>query len=200
MISSPNNPSGNRILDEASLTALLDALPGCTFLVDEAYAEYTSATFAGLVRERPNLVVLKTFSKAYGLAGLRVGYLVAHPSVAAEARKLQIPWSVDSLALTAAEAALGDQVYLRDVVARIRDDVARFHGALARIPTLRVHPTAANFVLCDLAGTTWESLQPRLAARGIVVRRRADMPGRIRVTCMTPGANDVLLQALAGEA
>lgn len=197
MISSPNNPTGNCILDPTSLTKLLGALPQCTFLVDEAYAEYTGATFAGLVRAWPNLVVLKTFSKAYGLAGLRVGYLVAHPDVTAEARKLQIPWSVDSLALTAAEAALGDQAYLAAIVARIHDDVAHLYTALGRLPYLRVHPTAANFLLADLVGITWDRLQPRLAARGIMVRRRADMPSRIRVTCMTPAANEVLLDTLA---
>lgn len=197
MISSPNNPTGNAILDQTALTALLDALPECTFLIDEAYAEYTSASFAALVQARRNLIVLKTFSKAYGLAGLRVGYLVAHPDVAAAARMMQIPWSVDSLALTAAEAALGDQTYLRDIVARIRTDVADFQAGLSRLPHLRTHRADANFILADLVGTTWETLGPRLDARGIVVRRRADMPDRIRMTCMTPPANEVLLQTLA---
>jgi histidinol-phosphate aminotransferase len=199
MISSPNNPTGNCILDESSLTTLLDALPECTFLLDEAYAEYTSTSFAGLVRTRRNLIVLKTFSKAYGLAGLRVGYLVAHPDVAAGARMIQIPWSVDSLALTAAEAALGDQAYLREVVTRIRNDLGHFQAGLGRLAHVRAYPSDANFVLAELVGTTWQSLEPRLAARGIVVRRRADMPEHIRVTCMTPEANEVLLQALAAE-
>ena len=199
MISSPNNPTGNCLLDEVSLTTLLDALPECTFLIDEAYAEYTSASFAGLVQSRRNLIVLKTFSKAYGLAGLRVGYLVAHPDVAAAARMMQIPWSVDSLALTAAEAALGDQAYLRDVIARIRADVGHFQAGLGRLTQLRTYRADANFVMAELVGTTWEALGPRLEGRGIVVRRRADMPERIRMTCMTPAANEVLLQALAAE-
>ena len=195
MISSPNNPTGNSLLDETSLVALLEALPDCTLIVDEAYAEYTGRSFAPLVRRFENLVVLKTFSKAYGLAGLRVGYVVAHPRVAAEARRYQIPWAVDSLALLAAETALGDQAYLREIVARIRGEVAAQGRALARFDHLRVSPTAANFHLVELAGIEYARLAPALARRGLVVRRRADMPAHVRVTSMTPEANAQLLDA-----
>jgi len=196
MISSPNNPTGNRLLDEDALVELLTALPACTVIVDEAYAEYTQRSFAPLVRRFRNLVVLKTFSKAYGLAGLRVGYVVAAREVAAEARRFQIPWAVDSLALTAAETALGDADYLRDVVARIRREVADFGRALARFDFLRVFPTEANFHLVELAGVDDARLAATLARRRLVVRRRDDMPGFVRVTCMTAEANAVLLDAL----
>jgi histidinol-phosphate aminotransferase len=195
MISSPNNPTGNRLLDEASLVALLEALPDCTVIVDEAYAEYTERSFAPLVRRFENLVVLKTFSKAYGLAGLRVGYVVAHPRVAAEARRYQIPWAVDSLALLAAETALSDQDYLKHIVARIRGEVAAFGRALAGLDFVHVSPTAANFHLVELMGIDYARLAPALARRGLVVRRRDDMPAHVRVTCMTSEANARLLQA-----
>jgi histidinol-phosphate aminotransferase len=195
MISSPNNPTGNCLLDEASLVELLRALPTCTVIVDEAYAEYTGRSFAPLVRRHENLVVLKTFSKAYGLAGLRVGYVVAHPRVAAEARRYQIPWSVDSLALLAAETALGDQDYLRTIVARIRAEVAAFGSALARFDFARVFPTDANFHLVELRGIEHGDLAPALARRGLVVRRRDDMPAHVRVTCMSADANARLLEA-----
>jgi histidinol-phosphate aminotransferase len=199
MISSPNNPTGNCLLDEASLTALLRALPSCTVIVDEAYAEYTGQSFAPLVRRFENLVVLKTFSKAYGLAGLRVGYVVAHPRVAAEARRYQIPWAVDSLALLAAETALADQSYLAAIVARIRREVEALGRALARFDHLRVFPTDANFHLVELRGIDYAGLAPALARRGLVVRRRDDMPAHVRVTCMTADANARLLDAF-GEA
>jgi histidinol-phosphate aminotransferase len=195
MISSPNNPTGNRLLDEASLVALLEAVPSCTVIVDEAYAEYTGHSFAPLVRRFQNLVVLKTFSKAYGLAGLRVGYVVAHPTVTAAARRYQIPWSVDSLALLAAETALGDQAYLKEIVARIRGEVATFGRALARFDFARVSPTEANFHLVELTGIEYARLAPALARRGLVVRRRDDMPAHVRVTCMTAEANALLLGA-----
>jgi histidinol-phosphate aminotransferase len=198
MISSPNNPTGNRLLDESTLVGLLEALPGCIVVVDEAYAEYTGATFAPLTRRFANLVVLKTFSKAYGLAGLRVGYAVAAPAVAAEARRFQIPWAVDTLALVAAEAALGDQAYLGRIVARIRGEVAEFGRALASFDYLHVYPTEANFFLAALTGGVgYPRLAPALARRGLVVRRRDDMPDHVRITCMTPEANQVLLAALA---
>jgi histidinol-phosphate aminotransferase len=196
MISSPNNPTGNRLLDEASLATLLEALPGCTFIVDEAYAEYLGTSFAPLVSRFPNLVVLKTFSKAYGLAGLRVGYIVASPGVIADAKAFQIPWSVDTLALVAAEAALADQAYLHKIVAQIRADVATFGHELADIPYLRPSPTEANFFLAALQGMDDDRVSSALTARGLTARRRADMPGYLRLTCMTAEANQVLLSTL----
>jgi histidinol-phosphate aminotransferase len=197
MISSPNNPTGNRLLDEAQLESLLRDLPGTLVVIDEAYAEYGGLTFARLCLRFPNLVVLKTFSKAYGLAGLRVGYVVAHERAAAAFRGLQIPWSVDTLALAGAEAALGDQPYLRQIVLRIREDVAVFGAALAALPRVRVSPTDANFFLVELGAGGWERLGPRLEAHRMLVRRRADLPDRIRVTCMTPAMNQALLKVMA---
>ena len=207
MISSPNNPTGNCLLDEAALVTLLQALPSCTVVIDEAYAEYTGRSFAPLVRRFSNLIVLKTFSKAYGLAGLRVGYVTGHHRAMAAARQFQIPWSVDTLALTAAQAALADQGYLQQIVARINDDVASFGRALRLIPHLQVARTAANFFFVQLGqdggqhdgGARYQALAPRLAERGLVVRRRPDFPGHIRVTCMLPPANALLLEVLAGS-
>lgn len=199
MISSPNNPTGNRLLDQRTLEVLLAALPGCTVVVDEAYAEYTGATFAPLVSRFSNLVVLKTFSKAYGLAGLRVGYVVAPAALAAEARRFQVPWAVDTLALVAAEAALDDQAYLLKVVARIRSEVADFGRQLEALNFLRLSPTEANFHLAAFTeGTDGERIVAALADRGLAVRRRADMPRHLRLTSMTAEANQILLDALRG--
>lgn len=131
------------------------------------------------------------------LAGLRVGYVVAHETAIAQARRFQIPWAVDSLALAAAEAALGDQGYLQQVVAQIRADVSDLGAALARLPFTTVAPTAANFYLVELRGLAYQQIAPALAARGLVVRRRADLPAHVRITSMTPAANAVLLETLA---
>ncbi len=197
MISSPNNPTGNRLLDERALTAILAALPECKVIVDEAYAEYSGTTFAPLVRQWPNLIVLKTFSKAYGLAGLRVGYMVANAELAAGARRLQIPWAVDSLALRAAEVALAEQVYLCEVVQRIRQDVMAMGEALRRLRVARVWPTEANFHLVQLDDQDAPKVAAALARRGMVVRRRDDLPSHLRITSMHPRANAALLDALA---
>jgi histidinol-phosphate aminotransferase len=198
MLSSPNNPTGNRLLDEATLLGLLAALPGCTIVVDEAYAEYTRHSFAPLVSRWENLIVLKTFSKAYGLAGLRVGYVVGHTRAIAEARRYQIPWSVDSLALLAAQTALGDQEYLERTVSRIGDDVAWFGRALEQIPGFAVAPTAANFFFVRTGQARYDELAPRLARAGMVLRRRPDFPDHVRITSMTRPANQRLLEVLAG--
>ena len=197
LISNPNNPTGNRLLDNDSLRTLVSAVPDCMWFVDEAYADYGRKTFTPMTQEFPNLVVLRTFSKAYGLAGLRIGYCVAHPSVARRVGAFQIPWSVDSMALTAAEAALGDQRYLEDVVERIRRDCAAFGESLRGIPYLRVYPTDANFVLARIEGQDPRAVHGRLVEAGIRVRARPDMPAFLRMTSMLPEMNARLVDALS---
>lgn len=199
LLSSPNNPSGNRLLDSAQLNLLLDSLPECLWIVDEAYADYAGATFARQVRERPNLVVLRTFSKAYGLAGLRVGYAAAHQTVIQGLAQIQIPWAVNSLSLAAAQAALGDQEYLRWVVGQIGADCAQFREGLERLPLIeRVYLSQANFFLVKLRSWEAEALKAKLAARGISIRTRPDLPHHVRLTCLTPQENQHLLELMQG--
>jgi histidinol-phosphate aminotransferase len=197
LISSPNNPTGNVLLDEAGLGRLLDGMPECLWIVDEAYADYTGTSYAAWVRERPNLVVLRTFSKAYGLAGLRIGCAVAHPKVAGELARSRLPWSVNSMSLVAARAALRDQAYLRETVARIRDDCAELYAALESIPHTEVHDSAANFFLVQLDGLDAQRLKTHLAARGMHVRSRPDMPRHVRITSLRPEENRRLISVLS---
>lgn len=196
LISSPNNPTGNILLDEDSLLRLLDGVPDCLWIVDEAYGDYAGVTFAPLTRERPNLVVLRTFSKAYGLAGLRVGYAVAHPTVAARFAELRIPWGVDSMALVAARAALTDQDYLTDVIARIHRDCKEFATSLDAVPGIERSPSDANFFLLKLRGLDAACVRQALSRESLVVRHREDMPKHIRVTSMLPDENRRLVGAL----
>ena len=197
LLSNPNNPSGNLLLDDESLSCLLDALPQCLWVVDEAYADYAGVTFAPWVQERKNLVVLRTFSKAYGLAGLRVGYAVAHPEIIRRLAALQIPWCVDSMALVAAEAALADQAYLKQVAARILADCEALGAGLSRIPGFQVYPSAANFFLVRLHGIDTKRLKAHLATHRIQVRSRPDMPDCVRVTSLTPEENAYLLDVVS---
>jgi histidinol-phosphate aminotransferase len=196
LLSSPNNPTGNSLLTDATLRQLLDAVPECLWIVDEAYADYPGVTFAPLTAERENLVVLRTFSKAYGLAGLRVGYAVAHPRVAAQMREMQIPWAVDSMALVAAQAALADQAYLREVVSRIRADCGAFGAALDRVEGIDRCHSDANFFLLDLNDASAADVAGRLASESMVVRQREDMPHHIRVTSMLPEENIAVVGAI----
>jgi histidinol-phosphate aminotransferase len=199
LISSPNNPTGNVLLDEGELGRLLEGMPECLWIVDEAYADYTGRSFASWVRDWPNLVVLRTFSKAYGLAGLRVGCAVAHEGVAQELARSRLPWSVNSMSLVAALAALRDQDYLRETVARIRADSARFYAALKQIPGLTVYESAANFFLVRLDALDPALLKERLAARLMHVRSRPDMPRHIRLTSLRPEENARLLDVLTRD-
>jgi histidinol-phosphate aminotransferase len=196
LISSPNNPTANVLLDEASLARLLDEMPECLWIVDEAYADYTGKSFAAWVRERPNLVVLRTFSKAYGMAGLRVGCAVAHTSVALELASSRLPWSVNSMSLVAALAALRDRDYLKETVESIRTDCAEMYAALKRLPHTKVYPSDANFFLVRLDGIDAARLKAHLAAHSMHVRSRPDMPQHIRITSLRPEENRRLLGVL----
>ena len=197
LISNPNNPSGNLLVDAGALEALLDGLPDCLWIIDEAFADYTGVTFVPWVVERRNLIVLRTFSKAYGLAGLRVGYAAAHLDVAAQVARFRIPWGVDSMALVAARAALGDQVYLREVVARIHVDCRTFQTAIARVARFAPRPGEANFFLIRMEGIDPARVHAHLTAHGVRVRSRPDMPDYFRVTSMTPDLNHRFVDILS---
>jgi len=196
LISNPNNPTGNSLLDAASLARLLDELPECLWIIDEAYADYTGESFAAWAAERENLVVLRTFSKAYGLAGLRVGCAVAHRSVAQTLAASRLPWAVNSMSLVAARAALGDQEYLKETVARILDDCREFYSLLKQIPHAEVYKSDANFFLLRFDRIDAGRLKDYLAARGMHVRSRPDMPEHLRLTSLRPEENLRLVRVM----
>ncbi len=149
-IANPNNPTGTAV-GEKALRGLLERVPETVLVVvDEAYFHYVSREdypdAVKLLAEYPNLVALRTFSKVYGLAGLRVGYAAAHPDVAGAMEKVREPFNVNSLALAAAEAALGDAAHVERSVrmnAEGREFFVRELGALG----LPFVPTQANFLL-----------------------------------------------------
>jgi histidinol-phosphate aminotransferase len=196
LISSPNNPTGNLLLDRAGIQRLLVELPQCMWIIDEAYADYAGTTFTNLINEHPNLVVLRTFSKAYGLAGLRVGYAVTNSQRAGELARIRIPWCVNSISIHAAQAALSDASYLRQTLARIAEDSRDFYNALRSVPYLKVYPSAANFFLVQIKEHDPVQLNDYLKERRIRVRTRPDMPSHIRVTSMLPTENQPLLRVL----
>jgi histidinol-phosphate aminotransferase len=196
LLSNPNNPTGNLLLDTEILATLLDELPECLWVVDEAYADYAGVTYTPWVQERKNLVVLRTFPKAHGLAGLRIGYAVAHSDIIQKLSAFHIPWCVDSMALVAAQAAIEDEAYLDQIVCRIREDCAAFHSKLISVPGIEVHPSAANFFLVRLREHDPERLKQYLADRQIQVRSRPDMPEFIRVTSLTEEENNYFIGVL----
>ncbi|GIH10957.1 hypothetical protein Rhe02_90240 [Rhizocola hellebori] len=201
-VCNPHNPTGG-VLKEAELAELHRAAcdGGGTLIVDEAYGEYADEDFASsiaLAATAGNICVLKTFSKAYGLAGLRVGYSIGDPGVTAKVNRLHgaIPYHVNRLAQRAAVAALVDQRFMRQAVSRTVATREQFRLGLSRLG-LRCLPSQGNFVLVHLGGQS-SIIALMLRERGFAVRDTTDMglPHHIRVSIGTPGQMDALLDGL----
>ncbi len=198
-VANPNNPTGTSV-DAAALRAFLAALPATTLVVvDEAYIEYTDPSFPDASRflnEYPNLVVTRTFSKAYGLAGLRVGYALSHPTIADALNRVRQPFNVNTLALAAACAALDDQAHVAKSVAAAREGIAFVQSALDRLG-LRHFPTQGNFVLAD-CGKPALPIYEAMLRRGVIVRPVGGygLPNHLRITVGTEEQNQRMLAAL----
>ena len=200
-LTSPNNPDGCTLPDDA-LRQMLAALPNTLVVLDEAYIEFApEPSRIGWVLSHENLVVLRTFSKRAGLAGLRVGYGAFPTSLIEFLWRAKQPYNVSVAAEVAAVAALSNAPYL----ARVRDALVaereRLFAMLARVPGLSPYPSAANFVLCRVGGgVDAKALQQRLMhEEGIMVRYYASpaaLAGCIRVSVGTPANTDALEKAL----
>jgi histidinol-phosphate aminotransferase len=182
----PNNPTGTWFGREP-LRAFLAGLPGHVIaVVDEAYLEYVDdpalPSALGLLEEFPRLLVTRTFSKAYGLAGLRVGYACAHPQLLAVLERLRESFNVGIPGLAGAEAALADEEHVRRV--RESNRIERdWLGAELRARGLRVAPSQTNFLLVDFGGPV-AGVQAALVERGVVPRPMAGygLPESLRIT------------------
>ncbi len=196
---SPNNPTGDA-LDAAQVDALCDALPaGSLAVIDEAYVHFAEspADTLGYVRRGAPIAVLRTFSKAYGLAGMRLGVLAAPPGVIADVRRVREPFPASVPALAAAEAAAADKDHLARVIADTRagrGDLMRELGARG----FDVHPGHGNFVWARVPGASAEGLVLALRREGVLVRDGAGfgVPSHVRVSVGTPAEIAALVQAL----
>ncbi|HVF19029.1 MAG TPA: histidinol-phosphate transaminase [Mycobacteriales bacterium] len=194
---SPNNPTATALPADV-VTAVADAAPGMV-VVDEAYAEFSHLPSAvPLLAGRPRLVVTRTMSKAFAMAGARLGYLAADPAVVDALRLVRLPYHLSALTQAAARVALahaGELLSAVDLLKSERDRVAAAIGGLG----LAVIPSDANFVLFGRfgsAGSAWQSLLDR----GVLVRDVSGgnrLGGWLRVSIGTPGENDLFLAALA---
>ncbi|GII64846.1 putative phenylalanine aminotransferase [Sphaerisporangium krabiense] len=197
LVCNPNNPTGT-LLGHDDLRAFADRVPADRLIaVDEAYFEYVRQPGArsaiALTADRPNLVVLRTFSKAYGLAGLRVGYLVGPPYVVARLRKAYLPYSVSAVAQAAALAALGRQKELFSQVDEVVAERARVRGELTATGWA-VPRSESNFLWLRMGAASGE-FGDRCGDAGVAVRV---FPGEgLRVSIGTPADNDAFLAAAA---
>jgi len=190
---SPNNPSGN-LLPEADLRKIVENTRALVF-VDEAYVEFADRNLAGLVREYDNLAVGRTFSKVFGLAGLRLGYGLLPEWLAKEYLRAATPFSVSLPALRAGVAALSDTGHLNKSINLAREG----RGYLRKNIPFTVYPSQANFVLVDVAPLKSKKVSESLMKKGIIVRPcdsfREAGDSLIRVTVGTPEQNEKVVRA-----
>ncbi len=194
-LASPNNPTGN-CMSKEDLERLL-AYP-TVVVVDEAYAEFSDQNFIPLVPQHQNLIVVRTFSKWAGLAGLRIGYGVFPTRLAKVLQKIKMPYNVSVAAYVGARASLADVDLLRERVQAIVAERDRLCRLLSEFNWLKPFPSEANFVLCNLRGKVAKSVQAALRQRGILVRY-FDLPAVsncLRITVGRPEQTDRLIAVL----
>ncbi len=200
LVCSPNNPTGtveSRATIEALLAAVIDHGPGL-LVVDEAYGEFAEHSALGLVADDVPLVVVRTYSKVWSLAALRLGFAVGPAAMIAEFEKTVLPYHLSAATQVAGCEALGFDSEMRERVAALVAERHRLATALARLPGLTVYPSGANFVLVRVDGDGY-ALWQRLVERGILVRDFSRWPrldNCLRITVGTPEEDDALLAAL----
>ena len=196
IVCSPNNPTGT-LEPRATVEALCDAAPGIV-VVDEAYGEFAGAEHSAraLLQARPNLTLVKTFSKAWRLAGVRIGYMVAAPELVDEMARVRLPYHLSAVTQIVGESAIrhaDETLELAGAISRERDRIAQGLAALG----IRTHESHANFVLFDVdePEVVWKSL----LEREVLVRRYDGTPGLercLRVTAGLPDETDAFLSAM----
>jgi len=201
-IANPNNPTGTLAAPE-EIEALLKRVPERVIVVlDEAYNEYlppsSRTDTPRWLKRYQNLVVTRTFSKAYGLAGLRVGYGLAHPSVAEMMNRVRQPFNVNSLGLAAAAAALDDMEFVARSYAENLQGLRQLEAGASRLG-LDYIPSSGNFLTVKVGRAA--EIFKRLLRRSVIVRPVAgyELPEHLRVTVGTPEENDAFLAALAAS-
>lgn len=194
MLCTPNNPTGNT-MSLADIEKIIANSP-CVVAVDEAYFEFHGETALSLVAKYPNAVILRTFSKAYGLAGARVGYLIGQAPVVQQIAKVILPYNVNALSLTMAEVAMSRVDLFMPRIQKIIEERERVAAALREIPGLTVYPSRANFLLFKTPVSS-KAVAQQLQQAGIGVKDFGKgIPDAIRVSIGTSEENDAFLQAL----
>ncbi|HUB01438.1 MAG TPA: histidinol-phosphate transaminase [Terriglobales bacterium] len=196
VIANPNNPTGLPA-SRADLLRIVEAAPHAAVLIDEAYYDFLGETLMNELSRHPNLFVARTFSKAYGLAGLRLGVLIGAPEQIGFIRRFCPPFNVNAAALACLEAALEDQDFIRDYIEHTRRS-CRAIESVCRELGLHFWPSSANFVLVRI-GEKLKAFVAAMHSRGIVVRDMSSNPGCeacARITAATDDQMDKILQAI----
>ena len=195
-IANPNNPTG-LAASRADMLRIAESAPDAAVLIDEAYFEFRGETLIPDLARHSNLFIARTFSKAYGLAGLRLGVLIGAAEQIGYMRRLGLPFNVNSVALACLEEALADQSFVSDHVAQVKQGRERLEQLFDELG-LRFWPSQTNFVLVRV-GATAKTFVESMQRRGILVRDSSSNPGCdgcVRITVGTPKQMDGVLQAI----
>jgi histidinol-phosphate aminotransferase len=194
-LANPNNPTGT-LVDNAAIEKILKAAPQTAVVLDEAYSDFSGVTVVPWIRQHPNLFIAKTFSKAAGLAGLRLGAVIAQRASLALVRRALPPFPVNAAALAASVAAVKERRTIERYIRETKRLREWFAGELER-REVRVFPSAGNFLLADF-GNAGPALFRRLTRNGILIRERSkDLgPGFARITIGTQKELQALLRLL----
>lgn len=193
-IANPNNPTGGAI-SIPEIRRILEAAPNAVVLIDEAYMEFCGITAIGLLSEYGNLFISRTMSKAYGMAGLRCGFLISSASNIGWVRKAQSPYSVNYVAVAAAVAAIKDKAYIENYVNQVVQARSYVSAEMSRLG-IRHFKSDGNFVLF-MVGEHAERIVSDLRAAGVLVRNRShECEGSLRVTVGTTDQMELFIQEL----
>lgn len=198
VLCSPNNPTGNTHPIE-SVRPIIEASTAGLVLLDEAYVEFADENYGSVLDEYEHVALLRTFSKAWALAGARIGYIIAHPQLIEQIGKVKLPYGLNVLSETAALVALEHQDLLFEQVAEIIKQRERLFDALQSLPGVHPYPSHANFILCRFDQPTDAVFDACLEA-GILIRDVSHYPGlqgHLRISVGTPEENAALVQALS---
>jgi histidinol-phosphate aminotransferase len=194
IVASPNNPTGATVSRE-QLLAIAKAAPQAVMMVDEAYFHFFGESTLSDVHDVPNLIVARTFSKAYGLANLRIGMVAGDARLIGYLRKVASPYNVNGVALAVLPGALADDAYLNWYVDQVHAGRERVQAALQAL-NVRTWPSAANFVLMDI-GPRHKELCTRMHAHGVLLRDRSSDPGCEGYVRITIGVEDQVTRGIA---
>ena len=196
VVCSPNSPCGT-LADHGELDALARALAGRLLVIDEAYVDFAEANALDLARRHKNVVVLRTLSKSFSLAGLRIGLCFAHPAIIAQLHKVKDSYNLSRLAITAGAAAVSDLAWMRRNAGRIQRTRALTEKRL-RLMGFEVPRSQSNFVMARIAGQDMAPIAAGLRRRGVLVRHfpRSVFRDALRISIGTPAEMRELFVAL----
>jgi histidinol-phosphate aminotransferase len=195
-VTSPNNPTGTAISQEDILELLNIGLP---LVVDEAYYEFSKNTVAQLVPQYQNLIVLRTFSKWAGIAGLRIGYGIFTPAITNIIMKIKPPYSINMAASVAAQESLKDRDYLLGTVEKMIQERGRLFGKLEQLDFVKPVPSRANFILCEVIRGNAKWYQDELEKQGVLIRyyNTPLLRNYFRISVGKPEQTDRIIEALS---